>query len=66
MQKAVGIVCLVVGVLLIVWARNLSQSVGGQLQEAFTGSPGDKAMWLYIGGAVLCALGAFGIYFGKK
>lgn len=66
MKKGIGIVCLVVGVLLIVWGYNLSQSVSGQFNRLFTGSPGDKAMWLYIGGGVLCAAGVFQIYFGKK
>lgn len=66
MKKAIGIGCLVAGVLLIVWGYNLSQSVGGQFQRIFTGSPGDKAMWLYIGGVVLCAAGVFQIYLGKK
>jgi drug/metabolite transporter (DMT)-like permease len=62
----VGIVCLVAGVLLIVWGYNLSQSVSGQFQRIFTGSPGDKSMWLYIGGSVLCAAGVFQIYLGKQ
>jgi len=66
MKKGMGVICLVAGVLLIVWGYNLSQSVGGQFQRIFTGSPGDKAMWLYIGGAVLCAAGVFQIYFGRK
>jgi len=66
MKKAMGVVCLVAGVLLLVWGYNLSQSVSGQFQRLFTGSPGDKAMWLHVGGLVLCAAGVFQIYFGKK
>ena len=66
MQKVVGIVCLVAGVLLIVWGYNMAQSIGGQLQQVFTGSPGDKPMWLHIGGGVLCALGVFQIFVAKK
>lgn len=45
------------GILLLVWGHNMAQSVGGQLHNAFTGSPGDKSMYCYIGGAVLCAVG---------
>lgn len=66
MQKIVGIICLVAGVVLIVWGYNMAQSVSGQLQQVFTGSPGDKPMWLYIGGGVLCALGVFQIFVAKK
>lgn len=66
MQKLIGVICLVAGVLLIVWGHNLAQSISGQLQQAITGSPGDKPMWLYIGGGVLCALGLFQIFYSRK
>lgn len=66
MKKILGVIFLVVGVGLVVWAYNMSQSFSGQISEAFTGSPGDKPMWLYIGGGVLCALGLFQIFVGKK
>jgi hypothetical protein len=66
MKKATGIICLVAGVLMIVWGHNLARSVNGQFHRIFTGSPGDKPMWLYIGGAVLCGAGVFQIYLGKK
>ena len=66
MQKVIGIICLVAGVGLIIWGRNMAQSVGGQLQNAFTGSPGDKAMYCYIGGAILCAAGLFQLLWKRK
>jgi len=66
MNKAIAAGCLVGGVLLIVWGRNMAESVGGQLQNAFTGSPGDKPMWLYIGGGVLCAVGLFQLLWKRK
>jgi len=65
MQKGIGIICVVVGVLLLVWGHNLAQSIGGQLQNAFVGSPGDKPMHLYIGGAALGLLGLFLIFWKK-
>lgn len=66
MQKGIGVICLVVGVLLIVWGHNLTQAVGSRLHNLFTGSPGDKPLWLYSGGAVLCALGLYQIFSAKK
>lgn len=66
MQKALGVVCLIGGLLLIFWGHNMAESVGGQLQNAFTGSPGDKPMWLYVGGTVLCVIGLFQIFTGRK
>ena len=60
-NKIIGIVLLVVGVALLVWGYNISQSVSGQFSQAFSGSPGDKAMYMYIGGAICAALGIFSL-----
>ena len=57
MQKVSGLVCLVVGGLLIYWGHNMSQAVGSQLNNIVNGSPGDKPMLLYIGGAILVIIG---------
>lgn len=65
-QLAIGVVCLVVGVLLLVWGYNISRSVGSQLKEVFTGSPTDRAMYFYIGGAVLSVIGLFQVFVARK
>lgn len=57
MQKIFGIICIVVGVMLLVWAHNIAQSVGSQVQQIFTGSPLDRATHYRIGGIVLLILG---------
>jgi hypothetical protein len=57
MQKIFGVICLAVGGILIFWGHNMSQAVGSQVNNLFTGSPGDKPMMLYIGGAILALLG---------
>lgn len=57
MQKVSGLVCLVVGGLLIYWGHNMSKAVGSQLNNLVNGSPGDKPMLLYIGGAILVIIG---------
>jgi hypothetical protein len=59
MRNVLGVACLVGGAMLIVWGRNMAHSVGGVVHYVFTGSPGDKPMWLYVGGAVLGAIGLF-------
>ena len=66
MQKIIGILFVIGGVLLLVWGHNLAQSIGGQLQNIFVGSPGDKTMHLYIGGTVLGLLGVFLIFWKRK
>jgi hypothetical protein len=57
MKKLSGLICLVVGSLLLYWGYNMSQAVGAQVNELVTGSPGDKPMLLYIGGAILVLSG---------
>lgn len=67
MQKLIGVICLVGGVLLLVWGHNVAQSLGSQLNQAFTGSPSNKATYLYAAGAAIGAIGLFAIFFpGKK
>lgn len=57
--KVVGIILLVVGVVLLGWGYNVSQSVSSQFSQAFSGSPSDKAMYLFIAGGICAALGVF-------
>ena len=59
MNKITGVICLAVGIVLLAWGHNVAQAVNSQVKNLFTGEPTDKAMYLYIGGAVLCAVGAF-------
>jgi hypothetical protein len=67
MQKLTGIICIVVGVLLLVGGRNIANSIGSQVQQVFTGAPTDRAMYLYIGGLVLAVLGVAQIFWpGRK
>ena len=57
MQKVSGLICLVVGGLLIYWGYNMAHSIGGQASNLINGSPGDKPMLCYIGGAILVLAG---------
>jgi len=57
MQKITGIIFIAIGVFLLVWGRNIADSVGSQVKQVFTGAPADRAMYLYIGGIVLVILG---------
>jgi len=58
-KKLISIIALVVGIVLIGWGYSISDSVSGQISSAFTGSPGDKAMILYIVGGICAAFGIF-------
>ncbi|MEY4917604.1 MAG: hypothetical protein RL616_1517 [Verrucomicrobiota bacterium] len=60
MNKVIGIILLVVGVFLLVRGHDISQSVGGQLQNVasrITGATSGQATQYYLGGAVCCAVG---------
>jgi uncharacterized membrane protein YidH (DUF202 family) len=58
-QRMIGWVLVAVGVVLLVFGYNASQSLGSQLKLGFTGSLTDKAMLYYMGGAISVAIGAF-------
>ena len=55
MNKVVALALLVVGVLLLVWGFNASDSIGSELSEAVQGSPSNRSIVLIVGG-VLCAI----------
>jgi hypothetical protein len=58
-MKIIGVVLLVVGVGLAFWGYRLAGGVGSQITQAVTGSPTDKIMAFYIGGAVGVVVGLF-------
>lgn len=64
-QKLVGIVLLVVGILLMYFGYQSSQSLGDQVVETFTGRFTDETMWFLIGGAVATVAGIFLAFFRK-
>ncbi|GGC59032.1 DUF3185 family protein [Marinobacter halophilus] len=64
-SKLVGIVLLVVGIALLYFGYQSTQSVGNQLTETVTGRFTDETMWYLIGGAAATAAGAFLTFFRK-
>lgn len=58
-QKLVGVVLLVVGVILLYFGYQSSQSLGDQVSETFTGRFTEGTMWYLIAGAAALAAGAF-------
>jgi len=66
MNKLIGLICLTLGVVFLIWGHNVAQAVNSQVKNLFTGEPTDKAMYLYTGGAVLCAVGVFQLVWKRK
>lgn len=57
-NKILGIALLVIGVILLFFGYNASQSLGEQMAESFTGKFSDETMWYIIAGAASVVVGA--------
>ena len=66
MQKLIGVVSLVIGVLLLVRGHDIARSVDSQMKQIFTGAPADRATYYYIGGAALGLFGLFQLFWPKN
>lgn len=55
----ISLILIIVGMGLLYWGYDMSQSFGGQLNKAFSGSESNGAMMAYIGGAVALLLGLY-------
>lgn len=64
-NKLVSLVLVVIGLGLLYWGYSESQSVTSQVSEAFSGSPIDRVMYKYIGGALALATGLY-LYYKKR
>ena len=66
MNKIISLALLVVGIGMIIYGINASDSIGSSFSRFFTGSPTDKTMWLLIGGTVAGVVGLVGLLRGSK
>lgn len=64
-KNVLGAGCMVAGVLLVMWGRNVAYSAAGQLQYLITGSPGERAMVLMIGGGALILIGMYQVFWRR-
>ena len=66
MQKGIGVICLIIGMLLVVKGHDVSNSIGSQIKHAITGAPLDKAIQLYLSGVGLGLFGLLLIFWKRK
>jgi hypothetical protein len=66
MNKMISLAFLAGGALLVIFGISASKSLGSDISRFFTGSPTDKAIWMLIGGVVLCIIGLAGLARGSK
>lgn len=57
-QRIIGVICLVIGILLLVRGHDMAQSIGSQVRQVFTGAPTNRSTYFYIAGIILAIFGA--------
>lgn len=60
-----AVILIVLGVALLIWGFQLSDSAVNELSKTFTGASTDDVMYRYIGGAVSLVAGLF-LFFRKS
>jgi divalent metal cation (Fe/Co/Zn/Cd) transporter len=65
MNKAVSLVILVAGIVLVVFGVAATESFSSDISRFFTGSPTDKAIWMLLGGIVVTIIGLAGLLRGQ-
>jgi hypothetical protein len=50
----------------LVWGHGIAQSLGSRMVQTFTGSPPERVIYIYAGGAALMLAGLFCIYTAKR
>jgi hypothetical protein len=56
-MKPLGIALLALGIVLIIFGINASNSVGSDFSRFFTGAPTNKAIWMLLGGIASVIVG---------
>ena len=59
-MRVVGVALIVVGVILLIFGINETDSFASEVSELFMGNPTDRAIWMLIGGiaAIVVGIGA--------
>ena len=58
MNKAIGLALLVVGLVLVIFGINATDSLSSDVSRFFTGTPTDRSMWLLLGGIAAVIVGS--------
>jgi hypothetical protein len=66
MKNIVGFALIALGIVLLVFGFNESQSFGSEVSRVFTGNPTDRSIWFIAGGAVAVVAGLFLAVRGRR
>jgi uncharacterized membrane protein HdeD (DUF308 family) len=58
MNKGIGLALIVVGIVLVIYGINASDSASSGISRVFTGAPTNKTLWLLLGGVASAIVGA--------
>jgi len=58
MNKGIGLALIVVGIVLLIYGLDASNSASSDVSRVFTGAPTDKTLWLLLGGTSSAIIGA--------
>jgi multisubunit Na+/H+ antiporter MnhB subunit len=58
-NSIVGLLILAVGIVLLIFGFNESQSFSSDVSRFFTGNPTDRSIWMLIGGIIAVIAGLF-------
>lgn len=65
MSKIPAIAILVVGIILLVYGLDASNSVSSSFTQAVSGTPTNKSIWLIATGVIGIISGGFGLFFRR-
>ncbi|MDB6113731.1 MAG: rane protein [Lacunisphaera sp.] len=66
MNRAVFLVLLVVGVILLIYGINAHDSLASTAKQAVTGTPTDRSIWLIVLGVAGIIIGGLGAMFRRS
>jgi len=66
MNNVVGFAILALGIVLLIFGFNESQSFSSDVSRFFTGNPTDRSMWMIVGGSVAVIAGLFLAVSGRR
>jgi uncharacterized membrane protein HdeD (DUF308 family) len=66
MQRTIGVICLVIGIILLVEAHHMAQAIESQLSQAVNGQPTQRTTLFRIAGAALTIFGVSQIFWPAK
>ena len=64
MNRIISAIVLLVGLALVGYGYNASESLASETSEVLSGTPTSSAMWLMIAGGVVALIGLFGVLRG--